>query len=211
MDGALTVTLDGERVREHFDAADPLQGVIDRVRGGCEAGRIIVGVRLNGEPLLEDNLVRRLSQPLPSGSQVDLESGDASRLVSEALRDASAQMGDAAGELQLVTVELEKGSHASAMQRFLQVLSSWQGCRRVLCECGQLLGLDLGAVSMDGATVSQRLNELVEMLREVRDAFERRDFVMVSDLIRYELGSQCDRWRTLLAELADRTAPGGAR
>ena len=87
-------------------------------------------------------------------------------------------------------------------------MQEWHTCQQAIAECSGLLGRDLTAVECAGRPVREHLDGLADKLRELRDAFEARDMVLVADLIQFEMPDICQAWQGILNELAqDAAAP----
>lgn len=201
----MTITLDGQRMKRVPPAARTLQAVLDDVRTGPDmAGRLIVAVRWNGQPLGDDELGTRLESTIEAADQVDLETCDASELVAQAFRGLAEEFVTRAAELPAVADRLTTGGMPEAMVGVSTFVQLWQTTQRVLTQCGSLLGEDVARWAIDGREVQDWLRELVERLSEVRGALENGDAVALADLLRYEFPTVLEDWRRLLGELAMR-------
>ncbi|MEP0847628.1 MAG: hypothetical protein HRF50_12530 [Phycisphaerae bacterium] len=204
----MLVTLDGRRLDDRFSPAAALHELIDQVRAVHLPDRLVVGVAINGRELIDDELQARLAVPIEAGAQIDLESGDARQVAADALRDSAAQLEAAADEQVQIADTLQAGSTSDAVQQFSAVLDTWHGCRRTLTETAALLRMRLEHTNIGGRPVGEHLVELVNKLRELRDAFDARDFVLLADLLRHEMPGLCRSWAKRLRELAEYIADG---
>ncbi|GEM_PF-1278644 len=202
----MILTLDGERLDEPVSAQDTLQAVIDRLQQHRLGDRLVVSVVCDGTPLLDEELSRKLAQPLGETGQIDLTSADRYELVASALREMAAQLAVVGTQQAEAAGHIQDGKIAEAMTGFTTFLDAWQMCQRALLECSNLLGEDLTARRCDSVPVREHLDNLADKLRELRDAFEARDAVLLSDLIQYELPQTCQSWQTILNQLADAVA-----
>jgi hypothetical protein len=199
----MIVTLDGQRLEADFAAVDTLQALIDRVRVEHLRDRLVVSIAVNGHVLLPEDLDTRLSQPPAAEDQVDLESGDPRAIAADALRHAAEQLAAAGRAQQEVADQLNAGQVAEALGRVGESVCVWQTSQQVIVRCCGLLGEDLTACEYEDRPIREHLSELTEKLRELRDAFEARDMVLLADLLHYEMPSLCETWDALLSHLAD--------
>ncbi len=204
----MIVTLDGEQLDGLGSAEQTLQALIDRVRAEHLGERLVVSVACDGEPVVGDELTQRLGQPLGDVERVDLASANRRDLVVDALREVAGRLEAAQANYAETARDFHAGKMTEAITGFAEFLTAWQLCQRVLLECSTLLGEDLTAVECAGQPVRDHLNELADKLRELRDAFESRDAVLLSDFIQYELPEICDRWQRVMAQLADHVQSG---
>jgi hypothetical protein len=206
----MIVTLDGERVNRTFAPDATLQGVLDQVRPDLRAGRLFVAVAIDGRECTQPQLEELLSKPVEADSQVDLESGDRVGLAVTALRCVSDELGEAGQRQEQVAGLLHAGQVAEAIRRVGEVVQTWQTARDVVVQCGGLIERDLTAEQFQGRSVDEWLLELIERLRELRDALDARDMVILGDLMQYEMPGLCSTWHDLLNSLADDIAEAAA-
>lgn len=209
----MIVTLDGRRLTHSFSPECTLQSLVDKIRHDHLGRRIVVEVALDGQPLIDPALSQRLPQPLGPIGQIDLASGDARELVAAALRETAEQLDLAAGAHVEIAGDIQAGRSADAIRQYSELLPLWHACRSSVQNAGAILGMDFTDFRHAGRTLLQWFEELAARLREVRDAFEARDYVMLSDALKYEMPEVCRSWQALLSELAahiQREVPGSA-
>lgn len=199
----MIVTLDGRRLSGNFESTQLLQALVDAVRRDHLPNRLVVQVSIDGETLLDPILSERLTQPVGGAAQIDLASADPQEIVVAALREAAGQVELAAGAHEEVASELQAGQVAQAIRAYGQLLNVWQVCRDTVKNAGLILNRDLGPLTAAGGTVNEHFTRLSAQLRDVRAAFDSRDFVLLGDILRYEMPDTCRNWNTLLLELAD--------
>lgn len=199
----MIVTLDGRRLP--FEAPGPatLRAILDRVKAEHLDRRLVVEVSLNGKPLVAQDLVEQLDQTPDRDDQIDLGSDAPASLVRSALATMHEQLSLAAQAHRDVAAVLLAGQTRQAVGEFGGLVEVWQNCRTTLVECSRLMNEDWSDKEIDGRSVAAHLNELTARLREIRDAFEARDYVLLGDLLQYEMPDVCTAWASLFAKLAD--------
>lgn len=207
----MLVMLDGQPLEAEFPVGLTLQGLLDRVRPHCGPQRLIVGVERNGAPLVADELCTALGEPLALVDQIDVTTGDQFQIVAAALRDVALQLDDTLLELPPLAGELQAGRVADAMKQVDGFIRVWQSTQRAVTESSALLGRDLTLRTYQDRPIQQHTADLLARLRELRDGFQARDFVLIADLMQFEMPALCETWRDLLRELADDVAAGYAR
>jgi hypothetical protein len=55
---------------------------------------------------------------------------------------------------------------------------------------------------VDGEPIGRHFETLAHKLRDVRDAFDSRDYVLLADVLEFEMPETCRRWSGLLEALA---------
>lgn len=202
----MTVSLDGRPVQTQPDDGQTLQSVIDAARAdlGCE--RLIVTVVRDGLALVNDDLSAALESSVAPSERIELASADRYELAAAALEEIAHQLGDVGRQQEDIARQLTSGQAAPAIERFSSFVTVWQTCQQTVLSCGAVLEADLTAQPHEGRPIREHLTDLAARLRELRDAFEARDMVLLADLLQYELPQLCEFWRNLLNRLAARVA-----
>lgn len=199
----MIVTLDGRKLEDAFGSGGTLQGLVDEVRAQHLRDRLVVEVSVDGETLLNPALSDRLVRPIAGIGQVDLASAEPGELAVAALREAADQL-EMAGDAHVeVANELRAGRAGKAIEQFGTLLSVWSAVQSSVRNAGYILNRDLGTMEVEGRPVHEDFSELAGRLRDVRDAFESRDYVLLADILKYEMPEVCQAWRTLILNLSD--------
>lgn len=198
----MIVTLDGQRLQTQFNEGCTLGAVVDQVRDEHLGDRLVVGVALNGQSMVHNDLEVSLDRALGTNDQVDLESADRHVVAADALRAIGEQLAEAA-RLQPAIADRLSGSEASsAIRQVGELVGIWNTCTQAVAQCSGLLGRDLTHVTYQDRPMRAWLDDLVAKLHQLREALEARDLVLLADLLNFELPELCHTWRGLLTELA---------
>lgn len=194
------ITLDGREVAGRLPADSTLQQLINSVDGPALAGRLIVGVSINGAPLLGSSLGERLACPVSEQDDIALVSEGRQKLASGALFEAA----DALERLQPLLDQLAANVTAGrAADTLPEALAAWQVVPQTLQAAMQLTGFDAERAEFDGRPITAHLGTLVEKLGDLRDAFQSQDTVYVADLLRYEMPEMCVHWAGVLRHVGE--------
>ena len=202
----MIVNLDGRELDVTPAEGTTLQVLIDDVRDKHLSGRLVVSVTVNGQTLADADLDRLLAAPLEVDARIELESGDRRELGAAALREVAERVAEAGQEQVRIAEQLNAGQVTEGVKEVGECLNVWNLCRQTVLQCCGLLGEDLTTHQYEGRELSAYLDELVEKLRELRDAFESRDMVLLADVLHYEMPPLCESWNALLIHLADHVA-----
>ena len=148
-------------------------------------------------------LSTRLSQPLQGTQKVELVSADPRLLATEALRELSKNL-EATAEAQAAVAEhLQAGETAAGINGSASFSRHGRSASTRCANANRVLGTDLTQRNACGGPIYEHVEALNNRLRELRDAFESRDMVLLADIVQYELPELCRTWRDILSELAD--------
>jgi hypothetical protein len=56
---------------------------------------------------------------------------------------------------------------------------------------------------VEGVSAEERLNRLSDLIQEMLSAQEQRDWILLADILQYDLGQELRDWRTLIPVLRE--------
>lgn len=198
----MIVTLDDQKLKTSLQNGTTLRALIDDVSGSIAKERMVVAVQLNGEALLDDSLGDALAQPLREEDQVDFQTAEPPVLAAQALCDVADQLVKSGEDSGRIADLLHAGSTSEAVLAFGKALRVWATAQHTIAQCGMLLGTKLTEHQVDGRPLDAHLSELADKLRELRDALEAQDLVLLADMIQFELPDMSTQWASNLRALA---------
>lgn len=181
--------------------------MLDQIRTQHLDDRLIVSVTVDGHRHTDDELHDVMARPIGADVQLDLETADRQELVCEALRGLALEFADAGGQLGEIAERLNSDDVAGAVRDVGRFVGLWQTCHRALAQCGELLDEDLTQRTYEGRPLQSWLQELITKLRDLREALDARDMVLLADLVRDELPPLGRTWQALLDDLAEQINP----
>ena len=197
------LALERPTLRAAFDEAIRLSG---------EAGRVIVEIHADGEPLSAELLSNPPDEMLDA-AELRFLTAEPRMMVREILMQAADALDQAQGDQQSAAEQIHKGDLDTARRLLEQSVSLWQMVLLAVQRGGELIEVDLlelEAVGADGAgagPVRDRVGKLGEDLTEIMRALENEDWSTLSDMLEDEMSSQCGLWRDTLRGIA--TTVGG--
>ena len=94
---------------------------------------------------------------------------------------------DSLGDIGNIAVLLQTGKDAEAMAQLIKLIEILQKLMRVVQFLNEHALLDLGIIEIDGSRISDFAISLNGFLRELSDAMEAGDSVLIGDLLEYEI------------------------
>jgi hypothetical protein len=179
---------------------------------------------LRQQMLQEDRLITQvLWRGQPLGEQAEQELAKATvvdpglmelhtRATGEVAADLLGQVGRIFEPLGLqqeqIADHLAAGRTGEAMKDLSIYIEAWQNTQSAVTACGRLMGWEYDRFCFEGRPLEQHFGELVGQLRNIRDALTDRDYVLLSDILTYELSETLEKWTRMLQHL---TAEVGTR
>jgi hypothetical protein len=199
----MIVTIDGQRVEHDFPAGLTLQDVIDQARAGGTPDRLVVGVCVDGQDCDEQRLAALLGTPVDATTQIDLQTGVPTQLAAEALRNIAEQVATVGGRQAEIAAGLRGGDVVGSVTRIGELVQAWQLVQQAIVQISTLIRRNLLEATYDGQTVRQHLDAVLVHLRELRDALDAQDMVLLADLLEYETPTVCTTWEQLLRHVGE--------
>jgi hypothetical protein len=160
--------------------------------------RMIFGLRLDGNEVSGAHLEAALTRPIAQLTTLEFITASAPQVVADALRETQKSLTDSFVTVREASEALSKGRLAEAMERLTDCITVWGRTHEALVNGGSLLRLDFERVAIAGRPMLDWLADLANRLREIRDAIEARDHVLLSDILHYELDETLSGWEQML-------------
>ncbi len=84
-----------------------------------------------------------------------------------------------------------------AMELFSPVIDDFKWLSVVLSSMDAVLGLDLSVLELSDAVVSDKRDKLFFVFQEILDSLEMEDYILLADLLEYELKEELAYWREI--------------
>ena len=193
----MTLTVDQQDIST---AAFQLSTVDDALRHASASGRLVVSLLIDGDEPEDPSLPSIRSLPL-AGRCVYIETADTREMAAEALSVIASQIDEAEACRQLVVQQLQNGTIEAAMPSLGRCFTTWltaQNSLRAVCELAQI---DLTTDNPSAAPLVSMLADFTAQLRQLKQALEVRDYVLVSDVVAYEMEHSASRWHEAIDSL----------
>jgi hypothetical protein len=164
----------------------------------ADAGVILSAARFDGvdEPAFREPVV--LSRLLSSVRRVDVQTALPAAFLRECLLEAIQPLQETAQRARQLG-EVFRGRDVSPGHEGLKTLAAELGATAVLADMlAGPLAIDLTAVSVEGVSAAQHLQQLGTTVDALVAAQEAHDWVTVADVLEYDLEPAIRRWAALL-------------
>jgi hypothetical protein len=173
--------------------------LIESARGSLEgSGRMLVGVRCNGEELSPERLESLIHEPIIRFSRIELISDEPAVIVLGILQHARDLFGQTFELMKQSAGVLAAGNSAEALETLAACVHTWSQTHEAVVKGGALLGIQFMTLQIEGRSVDQWLSSMVSGLRSLRDTIESKDHVLLGDILKYELDETLQAWEAFL-------------
>lgn len=199
----MEVYLDGKPLENGLSGAT-LQDMLQSLMDGSETkDRTFREVRVNGQPFEESKLGSAQLLPRESIDRLDVETMDARQVALHFLGNANYYLGAITAAVERVAELFRVSDESEASEQYLAALESLQLFMQVLQTTRDALGLDFGAISAQGFCLEDRLQNLANLVSELLSAQEQEDWVLLADVLQYDLCQQLGDWRRAMPLLRE--------
>ena len=199
----MTLTIDSESLQSADHGFETLGDVLSHLKN---SNRLVTHVLIDGRTPDLSRVGQMRAQRLIDHT-VFIETSDPSQIAVEVLTDIEQSMDEAdAGRLAAIEFLIASDPN-KALQKLAGCFTIWQTAQQAIGQVAQLLKIDLNLVRVEDVTLSDSLNAFAEQLRSVRDTLQRRDYVMLSDTLAYEMEPTIRQWRGALSQLRASALP----
>lgn len=201
----MLVTINEQRLPVDFSHLQNLEEVIVEIQERfIPPGQQLFQVHVNGE---------FFSERYPRESRY-LDIGEISRLEVKTVSDEELTrfiLQDAVRQADILLQGLEKsaslfrlGTEEEANHLFAQVVEALRWLLQIGESAGQVMRPGQEKIPSGKVSLSRYLSDLEDLLEEMLEISEDEDYVMLADLLEYELRPMVQEWQGILQEIAGR-------
>jgi hypothetical protein len=115
-------------------------------------------------------------------------------LVLDVVRDGRAFLSDMSRLIDRVVLSSRTGEESAAAGLFLDLLAGLETLLRTIEVLDAAFGSDFAALDYKGGRIELHIRELNDVLAEILTAQERNDWILIGDLMEYELRCRIAIW-----------------
>ena len=190
--------------REHAVPAgdmDELAMFIDAL--SCEVGaqgRFIATTFIDGRELCPSSEWYR-PRKLEGIRRIEVTTGLSGQLASDALQQGDRCLDELRSTLVQSVEFFRSGNDQNGIKLFIDLVTRLEWFVTTIRSVGDIMQVDFNMTLMDGTPLSEEVEGMNRILLDIVGAQERRDWVLLGDLLEYELEPQMERCREILSVL----------
>ena len=168
-------------------------------------GQYIASLKVNGEEL-DMNSGKYADWTLADVGRLEVSTGSTEHSALEVLTEGCAFL----GELRLFLLQSAEfyraGDETKGREFFIELIKGMEGFVKIASAVDRRLKIDFAETSCSGRTLAESVNSLNGLLLEIIVAQEQRDWILLTDLLEYELAPQLEHWLEIFTMLRSRDA-----
>ncbi len=183
-------------IERRFSGRTTLKEVIDQVESEVsKKGEVVCEIRINGHTLDEEDEQQISTILCDSLESLVVYSTEPGLLIRQALQSSIAFIPN----VQEACVRTSEYFRASNMhQAHMDFTQTLEGCFWLIDTLKHIRGASPGVESIDTPEWQLAQTQFSNVVRQVVSAYEEKDFVLVADLLEYELSEAVRAWRPVL-------------
>ncbi len=194
---------------EGLTAQDSLGDILRWAGARVAKGRVLVKIQLGEEVLEGAALAHARRKPLGAAT-LALTTADQKELSLTMLGKLAALIEWLSPQHKEVAGALERGQTQHALDRLKGIISAWEQIQAAYGNLAKMLSLSLEELPVREMNGEAVLDEFCRQLSEMQTALKNKDFVLLADILQYEMDGAIANWMGLLEATLGVVEPVGA-
>ena len=168
-------------------------------KGGVVQGNVVRSVKLNGQESSPDSSVTRKT-PLLEIKTLEIEVSTLSDVVDKNIENADAYLIRLIPGIEKSVELFRRGNEQEANQFFINIIDGIDWLSQVLDMILAAKAISPDTV-FDGKSIQDRRASLVDFTQQMVDANKNKDWILLADVLEYEILPYYQEWLDLLPQL----------
>lgn len=196
----MNIEINGQKLDFQAEGERNLGEILGAIESECEKSAMTVtGIKADGRDIPADELDRFFALEPNAVGLIELSTISGSD-VRTMLGDLGTRLTECCPELIEIPVLLQTGKDMRVMEIINACSSNLHSLYQIL-PLLPIAGIQGDGPDIDGTTLGQYPSVLSPVLRDLLDALEKKDTILVGDLSEYELAPKIEKLGTVLATL----------
>ncbi len=197
--------IDETKVDIDLPASEPLENVLRHSQAKLyEAGRLVVGLRCDGNEVPADEMADTLKRQASSFERLDVVTSTKYDLVAEAMDQAAVSLTQTEESCQRIADGLSEGKTSESMRALGDCLSVWRQIHEAIGKSIAILEIDPRTALVGGEPLVDVVNKPMVVLLRVKEALQSQDHVLLADTLKYEFSEVAQQWQDVIANIQGR-------
>lgn len=198
----MEILVDHERVEFEPSKARNLEEVIIKLMADkIQANNVITAVRLNGEFYSEKVPHDASKVPIRDIRTLEIETMSLEEVAWHFLIQSARQLDLLKENAKQVSELFRVADQSEANEQYAAFLESLRLFIQMLNEVQAILNLDFAPIAYKDGTIETKVEALLNLIDRMHKVQEEEDWVMLADLLEYELVPLLEEWKSILSLL----------
>jgi hypothetical protein len=198
----MEISIDREKVDLRGARPRNLEEVLEQIMAEhIQPGRYITGVKYNGADYSENQTHDAAKIPVKEIETLEIESQSSEEVARHFLKSGGKQLDFLVSGAQKIAELFRVSDENEANEWYAEYLENLRLFLQMISECQEVLGLNFTETSNQGFTVEDRIHQLSSLIDQMLKVQEEEDWVVLADLLEFELIPLLKGWKEILVFL----------
>jgi hypothetical protein len=164
---------------------------------------VIRQIHIDGQPLIADSLsdAGSLSRQMENREKIEIFTGTLSEIARDSIAEAIAYLARIEDVTHSLAICFQTAPGPEAFENLRQLLEGFYWINLLLDKLATSFHLAMNEFSVQGTAVGEHLNKFISILQQLIDSQERADFILIADLLEYEVIPMLPAWQEIFSHL----------
>ena len=199
----MNITVDGSPINHTCDAAVNLEDVLVRlIRVELPEDQLVGVVKVNGKEFSELYPGQAREIGVEEIHRLEITTVSLEKFVSAAIKDCTIFLERIVSSIQKTAELFRMSDEAEANEYFVKVLESIRALLQFIDTTRKTIDWDTHKSIYNGQSIQKEWEKLLELVSEIQVIQEEGDWILLADILEYELSPALSRWMEIFKEKA---------
>jgi hypothetical protein len=168
---------------------------------------VIRQVNIDGDPILQEDLSKDTSEifsKMERGEKVEIFTGTVDEILSDSISEAFTYLERAEEGILVLARNFQSDPGPESFQGLSQLCEGFYWLNLLLSKLSDNFAIVLDDVIVQGVPAGEHHRKFLTVLKELLDSQEKRDLVLISDLLEYEIAPMVSLWKEMFQVIAEK-------
>ena len=182
-------------------SGDNLGNLLDQIQSvKVLPGTYIDKLLLNGQPI-EPDAEKTRSTPITEIETLEIEITTILDILNKNITNVEDYLKKLIPGIEKTAELFQMGNDQEASQLFVKIVDGIEWVSQVFNEILKALMTDPNTILLNGKTIQDRHNTLIDLTNQLLEAHKNKDWVLVADLLEYEIAPYYKEWQEIIPQL----------
>ncbi len=166
-----------------------------------ENKRIILKIKLEGKILSGKEKENLFKKKVNEFKILELFTVNSWEWAINSLKEIEENLPEITINIKRVSTFIQRGDHKKAFSLLESCLNAWDWTGRTLEKIGKILALDYTQISFKRESLTDKIKEFLEPLKEANEALKNEDFLTLSDILEYEISPRIKEEQKIIKQI----------
>lgn len=201
----MEISVDRQRIELGEAQINNLEEVLMKVMSEhAHMGKVITAVKLNGASYSEKNPHDAAHVPLKDISTLEIDTMSANEMARHFFTNGGKYLDLLIKGAEKISELFRIADETEANEHYVEYLENLRLFLQMIAQCTDVLHIDLSTIPFQKATVKDEIQKLSSVIDQILKVQEDEDWVMLADLLEYELVPLLKGWNEILGLLKEK-------